>query len=676
MKMHHSEQATACLAESGISVELAAACGIETLSPTEMGVATGYDRWAGLVFPYFDLAGTDTGHRRYRFLGRSGSHKYHTPKGDRSQIYFPPNHSHHPNHAVNTKIPVYITEGEKKAIALQAADQKALVIGLPGVWNYSEDDSIRGKRLHGDLTPLAWKGRDVYIIFDNDGNPHVRYAAARLAGLLTARGASVYNALPVGHKGIDDYLVAGGALEDLLVDARKFAQELESERIPAAVNELNARFCYDRSTGRVLDMDYGIYLRSMAEMQITHPDKIPYAKLNGKTALVPAVKVWAENKFRVEVHGKKFCPEEQNRITADGYYNIYNGFVATPTFEGEDEYVGLWEAMLYGLCWELTEDEAKWFRQRIAWIFQHPGERAQSACILRSDLEGVGKSLLVNTLVRLAGEHGKVLTDASLGSKFNSEYEGALIVHFEEVASGRGIEARSFLKTLITTREITVNRKFVQPYTIQNYTNVFMTSNQAAPLGITSTYDRRMFVLSVPTDTVLLSKADFARLAAWLATPTGLGRILGWLLATPTGDFEPGSPPPATAAKSAVVAASQPAVVQWAASVTAREARMVDASWPTGARIYWDQEEGQEVVTGTGLLAAAHAHLRECGAGGMGWTDKALLHRLTQAGLLARVPSRSGDGRWHVGDGRRATVYAFGAESVAYWNGRTVDAFW
>jgi hypothetical protein len=520
----------------------------------------------------------------------------------------------------------------------------------------------------------------VYIAYDNDDNPQVRYAGARLGGMLAARGAVVYNILFVlpdvqGKIGADDFLVGGGDLAAAIELARVAPQELELDRIPAVVNQLNSRLAYDRSTSRVVDLESGLHL-SHRDLAVHIPLKVQIFKANGNVGLIPASKVWLDNKYRTEVVGKTFRPGDGNAITSDGYLNLYRGLAVNPIYEGYEEEMALWDRMLDGLCHGLKENERQWFVQRMAWIYQHPDDRPASAVILRSDVEGVGKSLLLGTLVDLAGAHGRTLTDSSMGKNFNSEYEAALVVHFEEVSSGRGVETRNFIKTLITAPEIICNRKFVPAYKIENYANVFMSSNHAAPLGITSSYDRRMFVVSVPNDAPIMDTDSFARLGKWLGTPTGLARVLGRMLTVDTSEFAPSKPPPTTEAKQVVIEQSQPQIVQWFESVIERERRFVDIYWGNAPLALEDQPLGRELATGIGIIAAAHAYIRDTGSGAK-YTDRAILNQLIQRGLIAPVQSASNRGRWVI-NGRRMMVYAVGSESIRYWgiqNGMVLDKY-
>lgn len=116
----------------------------------------------------------------------------------------------------NKKPPIYIIEGEKKALALQAAFEaqcenalldiaknesfeipaRGEVVGISGVWQTQSKTTD----LHEDLTKsIDFTGRDVVIVFDNDieTNINVAFALACFgAGIKKAGANSVSTVLP------------------------------------------------------------------------------------------------------------------------------------------------------------------------------------------------------------------------------------------------------------------------------------------------------------------------------------------------------------------------------------------------------------------------------------------------------------------------------------------------
>jgi hypothetical protein len=143
--------------------------------------------------------------------------KYETPQDGKVRIDCPPVCR---KDLGNPNVPLYITEGQKKADAL--ASHGACVIDLLGVWNFKGKNDFDGVTVLVDFDYIAWKERSIRIVFDSDVMyiPHVRKAMERLTEILQRKGARVSSIyLPHqadGHKwGIDDWLAAGHTMEEL-----------------------------------------------------------------------------------------------------------------------------------------------------------------------------------------------------------------------------------------------------------------------------------------------------------------------------------------------------------------------------------------------------------------------------------------------------------------------------
>jgi putative DNA primase/helicase len=131
--------------------------------------------------------------------------KYSQPSGTGARLYMP----------FEVKdAAVYICEGEKKTLAAHQAGMNAAGIG--GLWNWLTN----GEPID-DLKLIEWDYREVVIIPDSDvfQRQDLLRAVYALGRELRERGAAVSVAeIPQpGQKkiGLDDYLVAGGRVEDL-----------------------------------------------------------------------------------------------------------------------------------------------------------------------------------------------------------------------------------------------------------------------------------------------------------------------------------------------------------------------------------------------------------------------------------------------------------------------------
>jgi Domain of unknown function (DUF3854) len=124
--------------------------------------------------------------------------------------------------------PIWVLEGIKKSDCL--ASLHRLAVGLSGVWNWGRKRKRGGAKygrpqLLPDWDAIPLEGRIIYICFDADyrQKQSVALAMLRLAERLTERGVHVYIAdLPGPEKGIDDFVVAGGDVDELQRAARPF----------------------------------------------------------------------------------------------------------------------------------------------------------------------------------------------------------------------------------------------------------------------------------------------------------------------------------------------------------------------------------------------------------------------------------------------------------------------
>lgn len=285
-------------ARCGIGRETLDAAGIFRVSSEEgaciAGRRPGSGDYRGLAFPY--LLPGETRPREYRLrldnppfeLASDGTRKpkgkYLSPPGARPMLYFPPQCA--PEWLMDATLPLVITEGEKKTLALHelgwhalgdAAERpRWLAVGLAGVWNWR---GTIGKELapdgsHApvkgairDLDLIAWKGRRAAIVFDQNvrNNPQVQAARWALTRELRRRGARVSwlhwpRGVPESINGIDDLIGAWGrdrALELLTSDG---AVREAPERLQDAPHDFEVLgFDHYRlsvpSAGIVIDLD-------------------------------------------------------------------------------------------------------------------------------------------------------------------------------------------------------------------------------------------------------------------------------------------------------------------------------------------------------------------------------------------------------------------------------------
>jgi hypothetical protein len=179
-----------------------------------------------LLIPYFDERGQPLDYvrlkpekpRRENRNGECREVKYDSPSGCPARLYIPPVAV---PRLAETGVPLILTEGEKKALALN--QHGFLAVAVAGVWNLLKKVEGVEKGKAFDDYEFRWPegipvaGRELVLVFDSDtrSKDNLPLALKYIREHLSALGATVRIAnLPDGPNGdkvgADDYLVAHG----------------------------------------------------------------------------------------------------------------------------------------------------------------------------------------------------------------------------------------------------------------------------------------------------------------------------------------------------------------------------------------------------------------------------------------------------------------------------------
>ncbi len=298
------------LQSSWITKEMADTACLRRVDSVEGQQAVGQKRGncAGILIPYYWP--DEPTPRAYRIrrdspettMGSGGrlklDRKYLSAPGERNRIYVPPGVNL--KQLADTNLPLVITEGEKKTLALQRlalhdSTARFVPVGLAGVWNWrgviGKEGGPNGERLDlkgpiPDLDRIEFSNRKVFIVFDSNvhSNPSVQKAREALAQELSKRGARVlYVDIPqdAGVNGVDDLLAAWGPDRVLRLFDQAIAPEEKKNR---------------SQTEELLELVKGIQLFRTSEV-------IPFARVSDgettRTLLVEGVefKKWIRNVF-------------------------------------------------------------------------------------------------------------------------------------------------------------------------------------------------------------------------------------------------------------------------------------------------------------------------------------------------------------------------------------------
>jgi len=179
----------------------------------KLGFSTAQQRTPGILIPLWDVNGKQTGYQyrpdNPRLDSRDRPVKYESLLGSSNRLDCP---SRCQKILGNPQVPLWITEGSKKADAL--ASKGACTISVTGVWGFKGKNQFGGITILADWDYIALKGRTVYLAFDSDivTKEPVRKALEHIGEHLKRKGAKVHVIqLPQlegqGKTGIDDYLL-------------------------------------------------------------------------------------------------------------------------------------------------------------------------------------------------------------------------------------------------------------------------------------------------------------------------------------------------------------------------------------------------------------------------------------------------------------------------------------
>ena len=198
---------------------------------------------------------------------------------------------------------------------------------------------------------------------------------------------------------------------------------------------------------------------------------------------------WINNIDRKDVINIIFDP--QDRVHKDRY-NIYKGMDYVKNGDYDiDKIQHFLDHIKDILCdgnVEVYEYTMNWFAR----IIQTPHLKNKVGLVWYSEEEGVGKNIVLDVIRDIMGSDYYYSTSCleNLLGNFNAAIEGKILINLNECTWGGDKKKEGRLKELITENQITINQKNVKTYSIDNYANVVVTSNNDWILGINKN-DRR-----------------------------------------------------------------------------------------------------------------------------------------------------------------------------------------
>lgn len=154
------------LKASGLNDATIAALGVVAVRPHDLPVKAAQSAYR---IPYFDLNGAINGFHRLKFVPpvhtSKGLLKYYQTPGSSPHLYLPPLLAWRAV-AINSKVRLTITEGEKKAAS--ACQHGLITAGVSGTWCWRSTLDNGDRLTLQVLDEFLWPNRSVLICPDSD----------------------------------------------------------------------------------------------------------------------------------------------------------------------------------------------------------------------------------------------------------------------------------------------------------------------------------------------------------------------------------------------------------------------------------------------------------------------------------------------------------------------------
>lgn len=199
---------------------------------------------------------------------------------------------------------------------------------------------------------------------------------------------------------------------------------------------------------------------------------------------------WLRDANRRQYERMDFIPPPQE--CPETVYNLYNGFAAELLNPVEEDQVAeLIRPILHHIDY-LTSHEPHYYLCWFANIVQTPSVKSETALVLRDESQllkeggGTGKNMWLEWFAKfILGEDyfQTVSNNAELFNPFNEHLERKLLVFVEEAQAKANSKEFDQLKSMITRKTVTINRKGVPKYDQNDFTRYVFASNNTNPIG-------------------------------------------------------------------------------------------------------------------------------------------------------------------------------------------------
>lgn len=313
-------------------------------------------------------------------------------------------------------------------------------------------------------------------------------------------------------------------------------------------------FLYDKSLNRVV---------SWSAAQLMYPNEY---------------KKWIESPTRSEIDYEKLIFDPTRKIDIDpNYINTFEGYAVKGLLDQDGNPYEFSDvrsrcAGILKMIWCLCNgdlDIEKWLIQWLAFPLQNEGQKAHSAVLMASHIQGSGKTTLFEKVMGgIYGKYHRVITSQELESpQFNGWLNNAAFIFGEEIATNATkYNVTPYLNALITAKSVTINEKQRPQKQVPAYFNMAFASNENIPFPLHGEARRWFVIASANKLDEKLSEQVYSEIAS-----DGLDAFYTYLMTYSLDGFKHDKPP-ITEAKKALMNASKRSIEvfidEWVAGET------------------------------------------------------------------------------------------------------------
>lgn len=299
-----------------------------------------------------------------------------------------------------------------------------------------------------------------------------------------------------------------------------------------ATLRINQRFALARSGGSTVVVEFqedgSLSFGSASDLNLWCANDL--VSVDGKR-YEAASKFWLRDTGRRQYNDIVFDPT--NNAQNKNVLNLFQGWALEPNPEASCVLIlahilevvcsGNKVHFIYVICW-------------LADLFQNPGRKPRVALVLKGT-KGAGKDTLAAIVKLIIGKRhvAHVEKPDLLTQRFNAHLASAILVHVEEAYWAGAADKKGVLQALITSETMTVERKGVDPVTVDSFCRIIMTTNER--WVIPATNDERRYAVFEVSDARSGNTAYFDALYAEISNE-GAAAFLDHLLSVNLTEFK------------------------------------------------------------------------------------------------------------------------------------------